>query len=76
MNTEKDFFRKLTTVFESNDISIEHMPSSIDSVSVLVADSYITPKLDKVLEELKIYLNVDNISWERTSPSLPLLVVA
>ena len=65
MNTEKDFFRKLTTVFESNDISIEHMPSSIDSVSVLVADSFITPKLNKVLEELKIYLNVDNLSWER-----------
>ena len=65
MNSEKDFFRKLTTVFESNDISIEHMPSSIDSVSVLVADSYITAKLNKVLEELKIYLNVDSISWER-----------
>ncbi len=65
INSEKDFFRKLTTVFESNDISIEHMPSSIDSVSVLVADSYITPKLNKVLEELKIYLNVDSISWER-----------
>lgn len=65
MNNEKDFFRKLTTVFESNDISIEHMPSGIDTVSVLVADSYITPKLKKVLEELQIYLNVDSISWER-----------
>ena len=65
MNTEKDFFRKLTTVFESNDISIEHMPSSIDSVSVIVSDSQIAPKLNKVLEELKIYLNVDSISWER-----------
>lgn len=65
MNSEKDFFRKLTTVFESNDISIEHMPSGIDTVSVLVADSYIAPKLNKVLEELQIYLDVDNISWER-----------
>lgn len=65
MNNEKDFFRKLTTVFESNDISIEHMPSGIDTVSVIVADSYITPKLKKVLEELQIYLNVDSISWER-----------
>lgn len=65
MNNEKDFFRKLTTVFESNDISIEHMPSGIDTVSVLVADSYITTKLKKVLEELQIYLNVDSISWER-----------
>ena len=65
MNSEKDFFRKLTTVFESNDIAIEHMPSGIDTVSVIVADSYITPKLKKVLEELQIYLNVDSISWER-----------
>lgn len=65
MNSEKDFFRKLTTVFESNDISIEHMPSGIDTVSVLVADSYITPKLNKVLEELQIYLDVDSLSWER-----------
>ncbi len=65
MNNEKDFFRKLTTVFESNDISIEHMPSGIDTVSVIVADSYITPKLKKVLEELQIYLNVDSVSWER-----------
>lgn len=65
MNTEKDFFRKLTTVFESNDLSIEHMPSSIDSVSVIVSDSQIAPKLNKVMEELKIYLNVDSISWER-----------
>ena len=65
MNNEKDFFRKLTTVFESNDISIEHMPSGIDSVSILVEDSYITPKLNKVLEEIKIYLDVDSISWQR-----------
>lgn len=65
MNNEKDFFRKLTTVFESNDISIEHLPSGIDTVSVLVADSYITPKLNKVLEELQIYLDVDSLSWER-----------
>ena len=41
------------------------MPSGIDSVSILVEDSYITPKLNKVIEEIKIYLDVDNISWQR-----------
>jgi len=65
MNSEIDFFRKLTTVFESNDIPIEHMPSSIDSVSVIVSDLKIGPKMDKVLESLKIYLNADKISTER-----------
>lgn len=65
MNNEKDFFRKLSTVFESNDISIEHIPSGIDSVSVIVADSELAAKLNKVAEEIKIYLDVDSISWQR-----------
>lgn len=65
MNSEIDFFRKLTTVFESNDIPIEHMPSSIDSVSVIVSDLKLSSKMDKVLESLKIYLNADKISTER-----------
>ncbi len=61
MGNEKGFFRKLISVFETNDILIEHMPSSIDSISVIVADSEINSKLEKVIEEIRIYCNPDNI---------------
>lgn len=61
MNDEKGFIRKLISVFESNDISIEHIPSSIDSISVIVADSEINTKLNKVLEEIRIYCKPDAI---------------
>lgn len=61
MISEKNFLRKLITVFETNNISIEHMPSSIDSISIVVSTSQISSKLDKVIEEIKIYCNPDSI---------------
>lgn len=61
MISEKDFLRKLVTVLETNDIIIEHMPSSIDTMSVIVSASQLNSKLDKVIEEIKIYCNPDSI---------------
>lgn len=61
MGMEKGFFRKVISVFETNDVAIEHMPSSIDSISIIVADSEINSKLEKVKEEIRIYCNPDNI---------------
>lgn len=61
MTSEKDFFRKLVSVFETNDISIEHMPSSIDSISVIVPTEEIAPRLDKIKEEIRIYCQPDKI---------------
>lgn len=61
MTREKDFFRKVISVFETNDISIEHMPSSIDSISIIVSDLELNGKKQKVMEEIKIYCNPDNI---------------
>lgn len=59
--SDKGFLRKLISVFESNDVSIEHMPSSIDSISVIVSDEQIKGKLKKVMEEIRIYCKPDSI---------------
>ncbi|MBC7087753.1 MAG: aspartate kinase [Tissierellales bacterium] len=61
MNSDKSFLRKLVSVFETNDISIEHMPSGIDSISIIVSDIDLNGKLSKIIEEIRIYLNPDNI---------------
>lgn len=61
MSSERDFFRKLISVFETNDILIEHMPSSIDSVSVIVSTHELNSKLKKIIEEIRIYCQPDNI---------------
>lgn len=72
MTSENDFFRKLVSVFETNDIAIEHMPSSIDSISVVVNSSQIDSKLKKVMEEIRIYCKPDNIT---TYPNMALVAI-
>lgn len=62
MTADRSFLRKLITVFEANEVGIEHMPSSIDSISVIVSDKELNGKLAKIMEEIRIYCNPDNIS--------------
>ncbi len=64
MNLEKGFLRKIISVFESNNVNIEHIPSSIDSISVIVADDEIRGKIDKIKEEIKIYTGPDDVKVE------------
>lgn len=64
MDEEKGFMRKLVSVFETNGVSIAHIPSGIDSVSVVVSSADIRFKLKKVIEELKIFCHPDAVSVE------------
>jgi len=52
MNTEIGFGRRLLSVLEVNGISFEHMPSGIDTISLVIADSQLENKLEKVIEEI------------------------
>ncbi|NLY37008.1 MAG: aspartate kinase [Tissierellia bacterium] len=72
MNSDVGFMRKLITVFETNDIAIEHMPSSIDSVSLIISTELLHSKLKKVLEEIRIYCKPDSITCY---PNMALIAV-
>lgn len=61
MGSDRSFFRKLMTILETNEIAIEHMPSSIDSISLIISDLELNSKLEKVIEEIRIYCNPDSI---------------
>ncbi|NLN49274.1 MAG: aspartate kinase [Clostridiales bacterium] len=61
MGAEKGFFRKLMSVLETNNVAIEHMPSSIDSISLIIANFELNSKLDRIIEEIRIYCNPDSI---------------
>lgn len=72
MNQEKGFIRKVISVFEANDVNIEHIPSCIDSISIIVADEELKGKEDKIVGEIKIYTQPDAVKLE---PGLSLLTV-
>lgn len=59
--TEKGFIRKLLSIFEDFDISIEHLPSGIDTVSVVISNEYLDGKMDDILTAIKAQLAVDSI---------------
>lgn len=72
MREEKGFLRKLLSVFESNHVAIEGTPSGIDSVSVIVSEEQIAGKLEKILEEIRMYCHPQRLT---TQPGLALVVI-
>ncbi|MBM7582590.1 aspartate kinase [Caldicoprobacter guelmensis] len=61
MHVELGFGRRLLSILESNGISFEHMPSGIDTISLVIADSQLDGKLEKVIEEIKEQLQPDSV---------------
>lgn len=56
MNNELGFGRRVLSVLERNRVSFEHLPTGIDTLSVVVNNKEVlgqSGKLDKIIEELK-----------------------
>ena len=64
MNSELGFGRKVLEVFEKNGISFEHMPSGIDTMSVLVQQSEFEKKEQEVLAGIHRNTHPDSIEIE------------
>ena len=61
MNSELGFVRKVLAVLEYYNISFEHMPSGIDTMSIVIADSELAGKEDVVIERSKKVVDPDHI---------------
>ncbi len=61
MSKEIGFFRRLFSIMEDRRIPIEHMPSSIDTASIIVATKYLAGKEDEVVDEIKRILQPDTV---------------
>lgn len=64
MNSEVGFCRKVLQVFDDNGISIEHMPSGIDTMSVIVHQSEFENKEQQVVAGIHRLVNPDAIEME------------
>ena len=61
MNREIGFGRRLLGVLESHDISYEHTPTGIDTMSVVLADAELEGKTDAVLDEIRRVCQPDSL---------------
>ncbi|QNN22029.1 aspartate kinase [Planctomycetales bacterium ZRK34] len=65
MNAELGYGRKLLEVFEDHGINFEHVPSGIDTISVVVADDELDGKLEDVLEDIRAICKPDHLEVHR-----------
>ena len=61
MNREIGIGRRLLTALERQQVSFEHMPTGIDTVSLVVASYYLKGKLEPVLDEIRRECRPDRI---------------
>lgn len=64
MNQELGFGRRVLEVLENHGISFEHLPSGVDTMSVIIAESAIKDKKDVVFDEICRAVNPDHIHIE------------
>lgn len=64
MNKEVGFVRRALAVIEDAGISFDHIPTGIDSLSMVIETSELEDKLDDIIGELKLRLRPDDITVE------------
>ena len=72
MNRDIGYCRRILSILESNNVSFEHIPSGIDSISLVIDDSELDDKIDKILEEIENQCSPDSLI---THPNMALIAV-
>ncbi|MBE6591347.1 MAG: aspartate kinase [Ruminococcaceae bacterium] len=61
MNQELGFGRRILWAFEKNGVSFEHLPSGIDTMSVIVDEKAFDAKKEKILADIDELTSPDNV---------------
>ena len=64
MSNEVGFLRKALSIFERYNISVEHMPTGIDTTSIVVARDQVEKCLYELVVDIKQELNAEVTVWE------------
>ena len=58
------FIKRLLEVFDDNNVTFEHLPSGIDTISVILPKAEYLEKKDSIMESLKIRVKPDKIELD------------
>ncbi len=72
MNAEIGYIRRALEIFEHFDVPIEHIPTGVDSFSVVVPSAAVERVLHDLISEIKTTLAPDTV---RVSPDISLIAV-
>lgn len=72
MNKEVGFAYRLLGILERHQVSFEHCPSAIDSMSVVCEAASLEDKIDVILEEIRTTLRPDELEF---TPQISLIAI-
>ena len=61
MNSERGFMKRVFSILDSNDVSFEHMPTGIDTLSVVLDNDEVGSKLPDIIDDIKRTLEPDTL---------------
>ena len=64
MNSEVGFGRKVLEIFEENGISFEHLPSGIDTMSIVVSSHSLDGRRDRLMQSISRTVRPDSVFIE------------
>ena len=64
MNAEIGFGRKVLEVLEDHEVSFEHLPSGIDTMSIVLSTELIKGKRDKIVGSMRRAVKADSVAIE------------
>ena len=64
MNSEVGFGRKVLEIFEDNEVSFEHLPSGIDTMSVVVSSAALDDRREKLMNAISRAVRPDSVFIE------------
>ncbi|MDR2156419.1 MAG: aspartate kinase [Clostridiales Family XIII bacterium] len=61
MSAEAGFIRRVLGILEDYDVSVEHIPSGVDTLSLVIADRYLDGKLDDIVDDIERKAQADSV---------------
>ena len=61
LNEERGFLRRILSILEDFDVAVEHIPSGIDTVSLVIPAGQLEGKLEEALEDLEKKLQPESM---------------
>jgi aspartate kinase len=58
---QKGFIRKMAGILEDHDVTIEHIPSGIDTMSVVLNSKIVEGKVEEIVEEFERQLKPETV---------------
>lgn len=61
MSAEIGFIRRCLTILEDYNVPVEHIPSGIDTISIVLSKKKLNGKLDEIIEDMQRKLDPDSL---------------